>query len=79
MERILAYFAVFLFLNKLFYYIKLIDSIAPFIDSFIQIVVDIQAFMIVFITTRIALSCSFFLLAQSQIDFDMKDDEKIRE
>lgn len=79
MERILACFAVFLFLNKSFYYMKLVDSIAPFIDIIIQIVVDIQAFMIVFFTAMIALSCSFFLLAQNQIDFDMKDDEKTRE
>lgn len=35
MERILACFAVFLFLNKSFYYMKLVDSIAPFIDIII--------------------------------------------
>ena len=63
MERILACFAVFLFLNKSFYYMKLVDSIAPFIDIIIRIVVDIWAFMIVFFTAMIALSCSFFLLA----------------
>lgn len=34
-ERILSCFAVFLFLNKSFYYLKLVDAVAPFIDIII--------------------------------------------
>lgn len=53
---------------------KLVDSIAPFIDIIIQIVIDIKYFMMVFIMAMLALSISFYLLAQNQLDFDIKND-----
>ena len=56
---------------------KLVDSIAPFIDIIIQIVIDIKYFMMVFIMAMLALSISFYLLAQNQLDFDIKDELKM--
>lgn len=61
-----------MFLNKSFYYMKLVDSIAPFIDIIIQIVFDIKYFMMVFIMAMVSLALSFFLLAQNQLDYDLK-------
>ena len=52
---------------------KLVDSIAPFIDIIIQIVFDIKYFMMVFIMAMVSLAISFFLLAQNQLDYDLKD------
>ena len=52
---------------------KLVDSIAPFIDSIIQIVFDIKYFMMVFIMAMVSLALSFFLLGQNQLDYDLKD------
>lgn len=51
---------------------KLVDSIAPFIDIIIQIVFDIKYFMMVFIMAMVSLALSFFLLAQNQLDYDLK-------
>ena len=77
LERQLSCFAVFLFLQKSFYYMKLVDSIAPFIDIIIQIVIDIKYFMMVFVMAMLALSISFYLLAQNQLDFDIKAELKL--
>ena len=74
MERILSCFAVFLFLNKSFYYLKLIDSVAPFVDIIIQIMIDIEYFMMVFFIAMAALATSFYLLGRNQLDFDLKDE-----
>lgn len=73
-ERILACFAVFLFLNKSFYYLKLVDAVAPFIDIIIQIFIDIKYFLMVFFIAMAALAISFNLLGRNQIDFDLKDE-----
>jgi hypothetical protein len=51
---------------------KLVDSIAPFIDIIIQIVFDIKYFMMVFIMAMVSLALSFFLLGQNQLDYDLK-------
>ena len=56
---------------------KLVDSIAPFIDIIIQIVIDIKYFMMVFVMAMLALSISFYLLAQNQLDFDIKAELKL--
>ena len=56
---------------------KLVDSIAPFIDIIIQIVIDIKYFMMVFVMAMLALSISFYLLAQNQLDFDIKEELKM--
>ena len=63
LQRILSSFAIFFFLTKLTYYMKLMDEIAPFVEIIIRIVVDIYYFLIVVGVSLIFFGCSFYLIA----------------
>jgi hypothetical protein len=70
-QRVLSSFAILCFLAKTFYYLKLVDQIAPIIDIIIRIVFDIKWFMFVFVLSIAAFSTSFFLLGRNQVDYDL--------
>lgn len=69
-QRILSSIAIFFFLTKLTYYMKLVDEIAPFVEIIIRIVVDIYYFLIVVVVSLIFFGASFFLIGQNQVDVD---------
>lgn len=74
-QRILCSFSMICFLVKTFYYLKLVDQIAPIIDIIIRIIFDIKWFLLVFVLSIAAFSISFFLLGNNQIDYDIADEE----
>ena len=51
------------FLAKTFYFMKLIDQIAPLVDIIIRVFIDIKWFMFVFLMSITAFGISFNLLA----------------
>ena len=69
-QRILHAFACLFFLGSAFYYMKLVDDIAPLIDIIIRIFGDIKWFMFVYICVLCAFSFAFYLLGANQIQFD---------
>ena len=56
---------------------KLMDEIAPFVEIIIRIVVDIYYFLIVVAVSLIFFGCSFYLIAQNQVDVDGADPDSI--
>lgn len=56
---------------------KLVDEIAPFVEIIIRIVVDIYYFLIVVGVSLIFFGCSFYLIAQNQVDVDGADGDEI--
>ena len=56
---------------------KLMDEIAPFVEIIIRIVVDIYYFLIVVVVSLIFFGCSFYLIAQNQVDVDGADENDI--
>jgi len=55
---------------KLGYFLSLVDQIAPMIDIVYRIVYDIGWFVIVLLVMTFAFTYAFYILAQSQIEFD---------
>ena len=73
-QRILQAFGILFFLAKNFYFMKLVDQIAPLIDIIIQIFVDIKWFLFVFFCFIISFGCSFFLIGSNQLENDNLDE-----
>ena len=69
-QRVLHAFACLFFLASTFYFMKLVDNIAPLIDIIIRIFGDIKWFMFVFLCVLCAFGIAFYLLAANQIQFD---------
>jgi hypothetical protein len=61
-QRVLQSFAILFFLAKTFYYMKLIDQIAPLVDIIIRVFVEIKWFVFVFFISIGSFGISFFLL-----------------
>ena len=53
---------ILLFLAKNFYFMKLVDEIAPLIDIIIRIFIDIKWFMFIFFCFIVCFGFAFFLL-----------------
>jgi hypothetical protein len=69
-QRVLQSMAILFFLAKSFYFMKLIDEIAPLIDIIIQVFFDIKWFLFVFMCFIVSFSIALFLLGQNQREFD---------
>jgi hypothetical protein len=61
-QRVLFAFAILFYLASTFYFMKLIDNIAPLIDIIIRIFDDIKWFIFVFLCVIAAFGFSFYLL-----------------
>ena len=61
-QRILQAFCVICFLGKNFYYMSLVDQIAPLIDIIIRIFFDIKWFLFIFLACIFSFGLSFYLL-----------------
>ena len=70
MIRILQAFGILFFLAKNFYFMKLVDEIAPLIDIIIRIFIDIKWFMFIFFAFIVCYSFSFYLLGLNQVESD---------
>ena len=61
-QRVLFAFAILFFLASTFYFMKLVDNIAPLIDIIIRIFYDIKWFIFVFLCVICSFGFSFYLL-----------------
>ena len=61
---------ILLFLAKNFYFMKLVDEIAPLIDIIIRIFIDIKWFSFIFFCFIVCFGFAFFLIGQNQIEYD---------
>ena len=75
-QRILQSFGTLFFLAKTFYFMKLVDEIAPLIDIIIQVFFDIKWFLFVFMAFLLSFSVAFYLLGNNQRQFDNLTDEE---
>ena len=60
---------MFLFL-KVTYFMSLFDKVAPLIDIIVQIIFDIEYFMIILVIYTVCFTQCFYYIARNQIDFD---------
>ena len=75
-QRILQSFCIIFFLAKNFYFMKLVDEIAPLIDIIIQVFFDIKWFLFVFMGFLVSFCIAFFLLGSNQLQFDNITEEE---
>jgi len=62
MQRVLQAYGILFFLAKNFYFMKLVDQIAPLIDIIIQVILDIKWFMFIFVCCLVCFGFAFYLL-----------------
>jgi hypothetical protein len=65
-QRLLQSFSILFFLAKNFYFMKLVDEIAPLVDIIIQVFFDIKWFLFVFMAFVLCFGISFFLIGNNQ-------------
>jgi len=81
-QKIMRLFMVactMLLFAKFSYFLSLIDEVAPVIDIITQILIDIKYFLVVLFLQGLALSVSFYYIAQNQVEFDALSQDELDE